>query len=128
MQLAPAECLQLAPGATTLPTTTTTGPDARIEAYLPRVELDKRMTALPPPQTDCNPFVEVFMVWSSQRILLPGPVPCLLDVRFQIDEMSDRYLGPTKTWNCVIQGKKGDSRVILERTVFIVVFIDVNEA
>ncbi|KYM84661.1 RNA-binding protein fusilli [Atta colombica] len=60
--LAPAECLQLAPGATTLPTTTTTGPDARIEAYLPRVELDKRMTALPPPQTDCNSFVEVFMV------------------------------------------------------------------
>ncbi|XP_018315667.1 RNA-binding protein fusilli [Mycetomoellerius zeteki] len=60
--LAPAECLQLAPGATTLPTTTATGPDARIEAYLPRVELDKRMAALPPPQTECNPFVEVFMV------------------------------------------------------------------
>ncbi|XP_071573864.1 RNA-binding protein fusilli-like isoform X2 [Temnothorax nylanderi] len=60
--LAPAECLQLAPGATTLPTSTATGPDARIEAYLPRVELDKRMAALPPPQTECNPFVEVFMV------------------------------------------------------------------
>ncbi|XP_011689892.1 PREDICTED: RNA-binding protein fusilli isoform X3 [Wasmannia auropunctata] len=60
--LAPAECLQLAPGATTLPTSTATGPDARIDAYLPRVELDKRMAALPPPQTECNPFVEVFMV------------------------------------------------------------------
>ncbi|KAL0125532.1 hypothetical protein PUN28_004564 [Cardiocondyla obscurior] len=60
--LAPAECLQLAPGATTLPTSTATGPDARIEAYLPRIELDKRMAALPPPQTECNPFVEVFMV------------------------------------------------------------------
>ncbi|KAL6268221.1 hypothetical protein P5V15_001332 [Pogonomyrmex californicus] len=61
--LAPAECLQLAPGATTLPTaTSTTGPDARIEAYLPRMELDKRMAALPPPQTECNSFVEVFMV------------------------------------------------------------------
>ncbi|XP_011865109.1 PREDICTED: RNA-binding protein fusilli [Vollenhovia emeryi] len=60
--LAPAECLQLAPGATTLPTSTAAGPDARIEAYLPRVELDKRMAALPPPQTECNPFVEVFMV------------------------------------------------------------------
>ncbi|XP_012234976.2 RNA-binding protein fusilli isoform X3 [Linepithema humile] len=62
--LAPAECLQLAPGATTLSTaaSTPTGPDARIEAYLPRVELEKRMAALPPPQTECNPFVEVFMV------------------------------------------------------------------
>ncbi|XP_014473071.1 PREDICTED: RNA-binding protein fusilli isoform X2 [Dinoponera quadriceps] len=59
--LAPAECLQLAPGAT-VPTSTPTAADARIEAYLPRVELEKRMAALPPPQTECNPFVEVFMV------------------------------------------------------------------
>ncbi|EFN69245.1 hypothetical protein EAG_13922 [Camponotus floridanus] len=62
--LAPAECLQLASGATTLPTTTSTptGLDTCIEAYLPRVELEKRMAALPPPQTECNPFIEVFMV------------------------------------------------------------------
>lgn len=62
--LAPAECLQLASGATTLPTTTSTptGLDSCIEAYLPRVELEKRMAALPPPQTECNPFIEVFMV------------------------------------------------------------------
>ncbi|CAL1689695.1 unnamed protein product [Lasius platythorax] len=62
--LAPAECLQLASGATTLPTTTSTstGLDTCIETYLPRVELEKRMAALPPPQTECNPFIEVFMV------------------------------------------------------------------
>lgn len=60
--LAPAECLQLAPGAATVPTAASTPTDARIETYLPRVELEKRMAALPPPQTECNPFVEVFMV------------------------------------------------------------------
>lgn len=58
-QLTPAECLQLAPGAT-VPATTTSTAEPRIEAFLPRMDLEKRVPA--PSQAECNPFVEVFMV------------------------------------------------------------------
>lgn len=59
--LTPAECLQLGPGAT-LPGATTPTPEARIEAFLPRMELEKRIPVPAPPQAECSPFVEVFMV------------------------------------------------------------------
>ncbi|KZC14089.1 hypothetical protein WN55_06320 [Dufourea novaeangliae] len=59
--LTPAECLQLAPGATVPGATTPTG-EPRIEAFLPRMELEKRVPVPAPPQAECSPFVEVFMV------------------------------------------------------------------
>ncbi|XP_031833269.1 uncharacterized protein LOC116427270 [Nomia melanderi] len=59
--LTPAECLQLGPGAT-VPGATTPTAEARIEAFLPRMELEKRVPVPAPPQAECSPFVEVFMV------------------------------------------------------------------
>ncbi|XP_076374457.1 RNA-binding protein fusilli isoform X2 [Megalopta genalis] len=59
--LTPAECLQLGPGAT-VPGATTPTSETRIEAFLPRMELEKRIPVPAPPQAECSPFVEVFMV------------------------------------------------------------------
>ncbi|KAG6802099.1 protein transport protein sec31 [Apis mellifera caucasica] len=59
--LTPAECLQLAPGAT-VPATNTPTAEPRIEAFLPRMDLEKRVPVPAPSQAECNPFVEVFMV------------------------------------------------------------------
>ncbi|OAD61569.1 hypothetical protein WN48_00080 [Eufriesea mexicana] len=60
--LTPAECLQLAPGATVPATTTPTAEPPRIDAFLPRMDMEKRVPVPAPPQAECNPFVEVFMV------------------------------------------------------------------
>ncbi|XP_043526961.1 RNA-binding protein fusilli isoform X2 [Frieseomelitta varia] len=59
--LTPAECLQLAPGAT-VPATTPTAEPQRIDAFLPRMDLEKRVPIPAPPQAECNSFIEVFMV------------------------------------------------------------------
>lgn len=60
--LTPAECLQLAPGATVPAATTPTAEATRIDAFLPRMDLEKRVPVPAPPQAECNPFIEVFMV------------------------------------------------------------------
>ncbi|CAK9795221.1 hypothetical protein ANTQUA_LOCUS258 [Anthophora quadrimaculata] len=60
--LTPAECLQLGPGATVTTATTQTAEPPRIDAFLPRIEMEKRIPVPAPPQAECNPFVEVFMV------------------------------------------------------------------
>ncbi|XP_043581341.1 RNA-binding protein fusilli isoform X2 [Bombus pyrosoma] len=60
--LTPAECLQLAPGATVPAATTPTAEPTRIDAFLPRMDLEKRIPVPAPPQAECNPFIEVFMV------------------------------------------------------------------
>ncbi|KAG7213243.1 hypothetical protein KM043_002544 [Ampulex compressa] len=56
--LTPAECLQIAP----VSTVTTPTAEPRVDAYLPRVDLEKRLPVPAPAQTECNQFVEVFMV------------------------------------------------------------------